>query len=82
MSSPRGQIVNRSTLLKEVETDAADLLDQLSDLDDLVLQFDGTDAGQRFMAAWKHARSIYDAGHGPGQDTPPTPTPPVTPTAK
>jgi hypothetical protein len=82
MSSPRGQIVNRSTLLKEVETDAADLLDQLSDLDDLVLQFDGTDAGQRFMAAWKHARSIVDAGHGPGQDTPPTPTPPATPPAK
>jgi hypothetical protein len=37
--------VNRSTLLKEVDTDTADLMEQVADLDDLVLQFDGTDAG-------------------------------------
>ena len=45
MNLPRGQIVNRSTLLKEVDTDTADLLEQVADLDDLVQQFDGTDAG-------------------------------------
>jgi hypothetical protein len=64
MNAPRGQIVNRGTLLKEIETDTAALLDQLSDLDDLILQFDGTDAGQRFNEAWKRARIIVDAGHG------------------
>lgn len=53
MNSPRGEIVNRSALLREVETEIAALLDRLSDLDDLVLQFDGTEAGQRFNEAWK-----------------------------
>jgi hypothetical protein len=43
MNNPRGQIVNRSTLLKEVATDVADLVQQLHDLDDLVIQFNGTD---------------------------------------
>ena len=75
---PRGQIVNRSTLIKEVETDAASLLDQLSDLDDLILQFDGTDAGKRFIEAWKRARTIVDAGHGHSTDDP-APAPAVAP---
>ncbi len=37
MSTPRGQIVNRSVLLKEVETDVAALLDKVRDMDDLVV---------------------------------------------
>lgn len=77
MNNPRGQIVNRSTLLKEVDTDTADLLEQLNDLDDLVLQFDGTDAGKRFIEAWKRARTIVDSGGGHnGTTPPPAPTPP------
>jgi len=78
MSLPRGEIVNRSTLLKEVETDTADLLEQLNDLDDLVLQFDGTDAGKRFIEAWKRARIIVDSGGG-GGTSPTPPTPPTSP---
>ena len=74
MNDPRGQIVNRSTLLKEVDTDTAGLMQQVADLDDLVLQFDGTDAGKRFIEAWKRARIIVDSGGGHG--TPPAPTPP------
>jgi hypothetical protein len=77
MNSPRGQIINRSTLIKEVETSTAGLLDEVSDLDDLVLQFDGTDAGLQFIAAWKHARNIVDAGHGPGADPAPPAAPPT-----
>ena len=64
MSTPRGQIVNRSALLKEVETDVAALLEKASDLDDLVVQFDGGDAGNRFKEAWKRARIIVDSGGG------------------
>lgn len=79
MNAPRGQIVNRSTLLKEAETDTAALLEKLDDLDDLAVQFDGDEAGRRFIAAWKRARIIVDAGHG---GTPPAPpTPPATPKA-
>lgn len=79
MNSPRGEIVNRSALLREIETDIAALLDKLNDLDDLVLQFDGTEAGQRFNEAWKGARIIVDSGSG--HTTPaPAPAPAPTPT--
>ena len=80
MNSPRGEIVNRSALPQEVETEVAALLDQTGDLDDLALQFDGTEAGQRFNEAWKRARIIVDSGSG--HSTPPvTPTPTPAPTA-
>jgi hypothetical protein len=75
MNAPRGQIINRSTLLKEIETDTADLLEQLADLDDLVLQFDSTDLGLRFIAAWKQARIIVDVGHSAPHPPEPTPAP-------
>ncbi len=67
LNHPRGQIVNRSTLLKEVETDTAALLDDLRDLDNLVLQLAGSEARARFLQAWKKARIIIDAGHGHGE---------------
>jgi hypothetical protein len=46
-------------------------------MDDLVLQFTGSDVANRFQEAWKRARIIVDTcgGHG---GTPPTP-PPATP---
>ena len=78
MSTPRGQIVNRSTLLKEVETDVAALVQKVSDMDDLVLQFDSTAAGQRFIEAWKRARIIVDTGGGSSAPPPNPPLPPTT----
>lgn len=78
MSTPRGQIVNRGALLREVETDVAALLDLVGDLDDLVVQFDRTDAGRRFGEAWRRARIIVDAGGGQGGGVPtPVPAPPA-----
>jgi hypothetical protein len=79
MSAPRGQIVNRSTLLKEVETDVASVVEQVRDLDDLVLQFDGSELGRRFIEAWKRARIIVDTGGGHAATPEPTPTPTPTP---
>jgi hypothetical protein len=79
MNNPRGQIVNRSTLKKEVETDVAALVTDVAAMDDLVIQFDGTDLGQRFIAAWKQARMIVNIGsHGGGN----SPTPPPAPQTK
>lgn len=76
MNAPRGEIVNRSALLREVETDIAALLEALGDLDDLVLQFDGTDEGKLFIEAWKGARIIVDSGGGHSTPAPaPAPTP-------
>ena len=79
MNNPRGQIVNRSTLLKEVDTDIAALVQLATDMDDLALQFDGTDAGKRFIEAWKRARNIVDTGGGHSATPPTPPTPPATP---
>jgi hypothetical protein len=76
MSTPRGQIVNRSTLGKEIAKDTAALLQLLRDLDDLVIQFADTAEGDRFVAAWKRARIIVDAGsgHSPPATSPPLPS--------
>ena len=79
MSTPRGQIVNRSALLKEVDTDVAALLEKVSDMDDLVVQFDTGEPGKRFIEAWKRARIIVDTGGGQGGGTPTPPTPPTPP---
>ena len=56
-----------------METDIAGLLEQLADMDDLVLQFDGSEAGKRFIEAWKRARIIVDPGGGHGGTPPATP---------
>ncbi len=74
-TQPRGQIINRTTYLRDLATRIAALLEEVHDLDDLVLQMDTTEAAHLFTTAWKQARLILDAGHGP--TTPPVPTPPA-----
>jgi hypothetical protein len=80
MNTPRGQIVNKSALLREVETDTAALVQLATDMDDLVLQFNGSDTAARFQEAWKRARIIVDTGGG-HTGTPPAPPAPPTPPA-
>ena len=76
LNAPRGQVVNRSAQIRDVQTRTAALVARVEDADDLVLQFDGTPAGLAFIAAWKQARIIVDSGHGPGdEETPPPPNP-------
>lgn len=79
MNLSRGEVVNKSALLREVETDVAALVQLVTDMDDLAIQFDGTDAGKRFIEAWKRARIIVDTGGGHGGTPPAPPTPPATP---
>ena len=72
--------MNRSALLREVETDTAALVASVSDMDDLAVQFDGTEDGRRFIEAWKRARIIVDSGTGrSGGDAPPAPAKTPTP---
>ncbi|MFN0066486.1 MAG: hypothetical protein ACKVYV_02520 [Limisphaerales bacterium] len=75
MNTPRGQIVNRGALLKELETDVASLLESARNLDDLVVQFDDSESGRRFIEAWRRARIIVDSGGGGAAPTPVTPSP-------
>lgn len=79
LNAPRGQIVNRSGLIRDIETRVAGLVAKVEALDDLVIQFDGTPAGLAFIAAWKQARIIVDSGHGPGEDEEGGGTPPPNP---
>jgi hypothetical protein len=60
-----------------VETDVAALVELLSGMDDLVIQFDDTEAGSRFIEAWKRARMILYSGGGHGGNG--TPAAPVAP---
>lgn len=76
LNSPRSAIVDRSMHLRDLTTLVAGLMEEIRDLDDLVIQFDGTEAGRRFISAWKQCRNIIDAGHGPGEKPEP-PTPPT-----
>ena len=77
-SAPRTGIVNRSTLLKDLDSKVAALMEQLEDLDDLVIHYDGTAAGRNFIAAWHQARLIVNSGHGPAAaDETPPPAPPT-----
>ena len=77
MDAPRNRRVNRGTLLREIETAVAELLDLLDDMDGLVLQFRRTAAGRTFIEAWSRARIIVDAPSGPDAPTqsPPAPAP-------
>jgi len=60
-----------------LETGVADLLENVSDMDDLAVQFDGSDAGKRFIEAWKRARIIVDTGGGHGNGGTPPALPPA-----
>jgi len=80
LGAPRRQVADRGALVRELQTCVAGLVEKLDALDELVIQFGGTPEGQRFVEAWKIARVVVDAGHGPGandESTPPTPTPPA-----
>ena len=77
-SAPRTGIVNRSTLLKDLDAKIAALMEQLEDLDDLVIHYDATPAGRNFISAWRQARRIVNSGHGPADDDE---IPPATPPA-
>jgi hypothetical protein len=44
-------------------------------LDNLILQFGGSDAGRKLIAAYQAARIVRDLGAGPSPKQPPTPPP-------
>jgi hypothetical protein len=79
-------MATRASLLRELETRVADLMDAIRDLDDLLVQYEGTYPGRVFSAAWRQARQIVSLGHRFEPEVPtttpaPTPAPVVPPTA-
>ena len=77
ISAPRGQILTRATLKRELEVRVAAVIERLRDMDDIVLQYDETEAGRSFIAQWQTARIVIELGHGPTPTPTPTPTPRV-----
>lgn len=73
VNAPRSTTVSRSALLRELTTQVAACVDHIRSMDDLVIQLTGEGAPE-FIAGWKQARIVVDAGHGPGEAGPPTPT--------
>lgn len=78
-NAPRGAIAARSGTRDELVTQVAALVETVRELDDHVLQFPDSPATRTFATAWKTARIVVDAGHGPGEEEPPTPPTPPTP---
>lgn len=76
VNKPRSMISDRAAQRKELETRVAAAMAHIEEMDDLVLQLAGTTNGDHFLAAWKSARNVIDAGHGPGEDAPPAPPTP------
>ncbi|MEQ1861740.1 MAG: hypothetical protein ABMA13_17615 [Chthoniobacteraceae bacterium] len=74
INAPRTRIADRAALLRELTTRVGACMTQIEPMDDIALQYAGTELGDRFAAAWKQTREIVDAGHGPGEE--PAPTPP------
>ena len=64
LDAPRQHVVDRGTLIREIALEVAALVALVTDLDDLVLQFHGTEAGRRFIEAWRRARIIVDSNGG------------------
>ncbi len=83
MNAPRSQIVNRGTILKDLESDLAALLNKVADLDDFVVQFEVAEGGWAFVEAWRRARIIVDtAATHRNADSQPAPAPAPGPVPK
>jgi hypothetical protein len=71
---PCTAIASRAALNRELTTRVAACMDHIRNVDDLVLQLTGPGAVE-FIAGWKKARIVVDAGSGPGEEEPPAPLP-------
>jgi hypothetical protein len=78
-NAPRSATAARVGMRDELITQVAGLVENVRDLDDLVLQFADSPESRTFAMSWKTARIVVDAGHGPGEEEPPTPPTPPTP---
>jgi hypothetical protein len=82
ITAPQQAQSDRHSLTNQLRTRFNAVEDLFVQIDDMILRFNGTDAGQAMIAAYKAARIIRNYGHGPGTATPtPAPTTTTTPAA-
>lgn len=77
VSAPQLSIADRKSLTQQMRDRFNVVEGKFVALDDMILQFNGTEAGRALIASHQAARIIRDLGAGPG--TPP-PAPPAPPT--
>ena len=76
VGAPAGARARRKALTDVLPSKFAAVEEQFAQLDDLVIQFRGSDAGDRFVDAWFNARRVVDTGRRANKPSPaPAPAP-------
>ena len=75
VGAPRSARARHKAITDALPGQFAAAEDKFSELEDLVLQFRGTAAGDRFVDAWFNARRVVDTGRLANRPTPPAPAP-------
>ena len=78
VGAPVSARARRKALTGALPGQFAEVEEQFSELDDLVIQFRGTEAGDRFVEAWFNARRVIDTGRRAAR--PEQPVPSIQPT--
>lgn len=78
VSAPQVSIAERKSLTEQMRDRFNVVEGKFAGLDDMILQFSGTEAGRALIASHQAARVVRDLGVGPGQ--PATSPPPASPT--
>lgn len=78
VGAPVGARAKRKAMSSQLPGQFAAVEQQFSGLDDLIIQFRGTPAGDLFVDAWFNARHVVDLGH---HTTHPAPAPATAPKA-
>lgn len=77
LTAPQQAISTRKSLTDQLRDRFNAVETMFGQLDDMILRFNKTAAGQAMIAAYHAARIVRDLGHGPSA-TPPTPPAPAT----
>jgi hypothetical protein len=78
VSAPQASIADRKGLTQQLRDKFNAVETKFAGLDDMILQFGATPAGQSLIASHQAARVVRDIGGGPNPTPPPTPpVPPV-----
>ena len=80
LGTPRSARSDRKAMTNALPGQFAIVEEKFALLDDLIIQFHGTELGDRFMDAWFNARRVIDTGRRANKPTPaPVPVLPANP---
>lgn len=77
VGAPASARARRKAITDALPGQFARVEEQFAELDDLVIQFRGTEVGDRFVEAWFNARRVVDTGRRAARPNPTTTPPPA-----